>query len=139
MLRAISLELLLHEVVFTFARSSGPGGQNVNKVNSKAVLRWNPLQSILITEPIRQRFINKFGSRLTNQGDLILTSDQFRDQARNKADCVDKLVEMLTSVLRPPKKRLKTKPTRSSQERRHQAKRQQGERKKTRSRPIRED
>ncbi len=139
MLRAISLKSILNEVLFTFARSSGPGGQNVNKVNSKAVLRWNPIQSNFISEPIRQRFINKYGSRLTNQGDLILTSDQFRDQARNKVDCIDKLVEMLSSVMRPPKKRLKTKPTRSSQERRHQAKRQQGERKKTRSRPIRED
>lgn len=122
------------ELSFSFARSSGPGGQNVNKVNSKALLRWNFAGSQIPID-VKERFRKAFGSRLTKEGELLVTSDRFRDQARNHDDCLEKLREMLLTVAYPPKKRKKTKPTRSSQERRHSSKKKQGEKKRGRSRP----
>ena len=97
------------EIEFTFVRSSGPGGQNVNKVNSKAVLRWNVVSSPSLREDVRSRFVHEYASKLTSGGDLILTSDAFRDQGRNRADCLEKLAQMIEAVARPPKARKKTK------------------------------
>ena len=79
------------EFTFTFVRSSGPGGQNVNKVNSKAVLRWPVMQSADVAGEVRQRFVARFGRRLTGDGELVLTSQRYRDQARNVVDCLEKL------------------------------------------------
>ncbi len=111
------------ELQFTYVRSSGPGGQNVNKVNSKAVLRWNLLASTGVPEAVRERFVTRFGNRLTEAGDLVISSQRFRDQRRNEQDCLEKLGAMLTEVARPPKRRRKTKPTRASVERRKVQKR----------------
>lgn len=120
------------ELHFTYVRSSGAGGQNVNKVSSKAVLRWNPTTSRVLTVPARARFMEKFGSRLTNEGELILTSDRFRDQGRNTADCLEKLKEMVAQILRPPKARKATKPTFGSKQRRLKSKKEHGEKKASR-------
>lgn len=120
------------ELLFTFARSSGAGGQNVNKVNSKAVLRWNALNSRVLTGGIRERFLQKYGSRLTTEGDLVIMSDRYRDQGRNAADCMEKLREILASVAKPPKKRIATKPTFGSKMRRLKTKRTQAEKKRDR-------
>ena len=87
------------ELEFTFVRSSGPGGQNVNKVNSKAVLRWNTTASACMSEEVRARFHQRFGSKLTSEGDLLLSSDSYRDQGRNRDDCLEKLKAMLNSPL----------------------------------------
>lgn len=122
------------ELEFTFARSSGPGGQNVNKVNSKAVMRWLVVESDCLPLGVRVRFMEKFGSQLTNEGALIITSDRFRDQAKNRDDCLEKLRGMLASVARPPKPRKKTKPSRSAKEKRKQGKRVHGEKKRFRGR-----
>ncbi|MGZ3695280.1 MAG: alternative ribosome rescue aminoacyl-tRNA hydrolase ArfB [Bdellovibrionota bacterium] len=119
------------ELEFSFTRSSGPGGQNVNKVNSKAVLRWK-FSASEIPLGVKLRFQGSYGNRLTKDGDFLLTSDRFRDQGRNLADCQEKLREMLLAVALPPKPRKKTKPTRSSKERRHTTKRNQGEKKRNR-------
>lgn len=119
------------ELRFTFVRSSGPGGQNVNKVNSKAVLRWNPAASGL-PEPIRNRFLARYRTRLTVEGDLIVTSQRFRDQGRNITDCREKLCELLLTVAVAPKKRRPTKPSRAARERRFQAKQVQSRKKQTR-------
>jgi ribosome-associated protein len=108
----------MEEFSFSFARSAGPGGQNVNKVNTKATLRWLVAASPSLPDDVRRRFLTKFASRLTNEGELILTSQRFRDQSRNRADCLEKLREMLASVARAPKKRKRTRPTRASKERR---------------------
>jgi ribosome-associated protein len=97
------------EIEFTFVRSSGPGGQNVNKVNSKAVLRWNVVSSPSIREDVRSRFLHAYASKLTSSGDLILMSDSFRDQGRNRDDCLAKLQDMLEKVRLPPKARKETK------------------------------
>lgn len=120
------------EIRFSFARSSGPGGQNVNKVNSKALLRWSPALSAL-PRPVVERFIARFASRLTTEGELLLTSDEFRDQRRNQENCLDKLRDMLLEVAKPPKPRKKTRPGRGVKERRKLSKRNQSEKKKSRS------
>jgi len=117
------------ELQFTFVRSSGPGGQNVNKVNSKAVLRWNVTASPGVPAAVRARFADRFGSRLTEAGDLVLTSQRFRDQRRNQEDCLDKLKAMLTAVARAPARRKKTRPTRGSIERRKEQKRETSKKK----------
>jgi ribosome-associated protein len=117
------------ELEFTYARSSGAGGQNVNKVNSKAILRWHPASSYAMTAAVKDRFLNKFGGKLTNEGELILMSDVHRDQGRNAAECMDKLKEMIASVLTPPKKRKVTKPTFGSKMRRLKTKREHQEKK----------
>jgi ribosome-associated protein len=112
----------LHELEFSFARSSGAGGQNVNKVNSKALLRWNFLFNRSLPEDVKERFREQFSSRLTTAGELLLTSERYRDQIRNQEDCLEKLRAMILSVATPPKKRKATRPTRASKVRRLKAK-----------------
>jgi ribosome-associated protein len=115
----------LAEFEITFVRSGGPGGQNVNKVNSKAVLRWGLRTSTALPEAVRQRFLQKYAARLTNEGEVLLTSQRYRDAPRNAQDCLEKLRAMLLAVAIPPKRRRATRPTRGSVERRLKAKRRQ--------------
>jgi ribosome-associated protein len=126
------ISLPQEELIFTYARSSGAGGQNVNKVNSKAILRWNPRMSRALSEGVRERFLARYGNRLTADGDLIVMSDRFRDQGRNAADCLEKLREMIATVATPPKKRRATKPTFGSKVRRLKSKREHSQKKKNR-------
>ncbi|MGE5194821.1 MAG: alternative ribosome rescue aminoacyl-tRNA hydrolase ArfB [Deltaproteobacteria bacterium] len=127
------------EFEFTFARSSGPGGQNVNKVSSKAVLRWSPTASPSLPEDVRARFLARYASRLTTEGALILTSQRSRDQKRNVEDCLARLREMLLAVTHKPVPRRPTKPTRGSHKRRLEAKRIQSGKKRNRRRPPRNE
>lgn len=106
------------ELEFSFARSSGPGGQNVNKVNSKATLRWRCVGSSNLPADVRDRFRNRYGNRLTGDGDLLIVSQRFRDQGRNIDDCLEKLRELILTVAVPPRRRRATRPTRGSKERR---------------------
>jgi ribosome-associated protein len=122
----------LEEFEFTYARSSGPGGQNVNKVNSKALLRWPVRISPSLPEPVRQRFLNRFGNRVTAEGDLLVVSQRYRDQAKNVDDCLDKLRQMLTEVAAPPVRRKRTKPSRASIKRRLENKRRTADKKRGR-------
>lgn len=126
------LRIPLDEFQFSYVRSSGPGGQNVNKVNSKAVLRWNLAASPSVPDDVRRRFVEAFSSRLTNAGELVLSSDRYRDQRKNVDDCLEKVRGLLAAVARPPKRRKKTKPTRSSKERRLESKRREGTKKQNR-------
>ena len=128
----IDIQFSQNELQFTYARSSGAGGQNVNKVNSKAVLNWNPSQSQAMPEPVRDRFMKRYGSKLNAEGDLIIMSERPRDQGRNAADCLEKLREMIRSVWFPPKKRKPTKPTFGSKQRRLKAKKEHSEKKSNR-------
>ncbi len=111
------------ELEFSFVRSSGPGGQNVNKVNSKCQLRWNVLSSASIPAHLRDRVLGKLQPKLTVAGDLVVSSDVYRDQPRNKEDCLKKLQELVLSACRVEKTRKATKPTRSSQKKRENSKR----------------
>jgi len=106
------------ELTWTFARSGGPGGQNVNKVSSKVLLRWNPGQSAALPADVKARFMAQQRHRLTNEGDLLITSQKTRDQGKNIADCEAKLVQLLMQALRPPKQRRPTRPTAGSRLRR---------------------
>jgi len=103
---------------FTFVRSSGPGGQNVNKVSSKAQLRWNPGKSGLLSPEVLQRLEMLFPSYITKEGDLLITSQKTRDQLKNREDCLEKLQKMILEASKIPKPRKPTKPTKSSIRRR---------------------
>ena len=127
------------ELRFTFSRSSGPGGQNVNKVNSKATLHFAVRTSPSIPEPVRERFMRTFASRITNEGDVVISSQESRDQPRNIEICQTKLRQMILLVLHPPKKRRATKPTKGSKVRRVEAKKRRSQVKEGRQRPSRED
>jgi ribosome-associated protein len=130
-----NLRLPLSELSFTFSRSSGPGGQNVNKVSSKATLRWNARRSPSLPQGVRQRFLARYGNRLTTEGELLVVSQRYRDQGRNVADCLDKLREMIQSVVAPPTPRKPSRPTYGSRLRRLANKRVRSERKAGRQRP----
>ena len=117
------LQIPLRELSFSFSRSSGPGGQNVNKVNSKATLRWNVIGSPELPAAVRERFVIRFARRITQEGEFVMSSQRFRDQGRNVADCLEKLRTMLAEVAIAPRRRKPTKPTRGSRERRLKDKR----------------
>jgi ribosome-associated protein len=123
------------EFRFTFARSGGPGGQNVNKVNTKATLRWPVADSPSLPEAVRQRFMQKNRRRITTEGELVMSSQRYRDQARNVDDCLEKLRELLSEAAVAPKRRKKTRPTRASKERRLKAKQEKSQKKQRRKPP----
>jgi ribosome-associated protein len=116
------LRISEEEFSWSFVRSGGPGGQNVNKVASKAVLRWNVVASPSLPDDIKARLQQQQRSRITSEGDLLLTSQRYRDQERNRLDCLEKLAQMLRAASVVPKKRRKTKPSRGARERRLAAK-----------------
>lgn len=124
------------EFEWSFARSGGPGGQNVNKVNSKAVLRWRPVDSPSLPDDVRQRFLARFASKLTEDGDLVIASDEYRDQPKNIAASLEKLREMIQQVLVAPRKRKPTKPSLGSKRRRLEGKQRQSEKKQSRRPPM---
>jgi ribosome-associated protein len=115
------LAIPIEEFRWEFTRSSGPGGQNVNKVNSKVQLRWTPADSSL-PPAVKQRVLAAVASRLTNEGELLVSSQEFRDQGRNLDACLAKIREIVLAVARPPKIRRPTTPSRASQVRRVEAK-----------------
>ncbi len=117
-----SLAIPLDEFRFEFARSGGPGGQNVNKVNSKAVLRWKPADSPSLSPMVRDRLLAAVASRLTTEGELLVTSQRTRDQGRNVADCLDKVRELVLAAASPPRPRRPSRPTLGSKVRRVESK-----------------
>jgi ribosome-associated protein len=125
----LPVALPLGELRFAFARSSGPGGQNVNKVESKAVLRWDVGASHALPAALRARFRTRFARRISADGVLMLTSQRHRARERNVADCLAKLEAMLAEVATPPKKRKATRPGRAARERRLAEKRATSRRK----------
>ncbi len=127
-----------NELRFSYARSSGPGGQNVNKVNSKAVLRWDVVASPSLPDDVRERFLSRYATRVTTGGELVLSSERFRDQAKNIDDCLEKLREMILSVAAAPKHRRRTRPSRSSRIKRLVAKKHKKQRKEWRRAPPEE-
>ncbi len=126
---AAHLTIPIGEFAMSFSRSAGPGGQNVNKLNTKATLRWPVATSSSLPGAVRARFLTTYGARITKDGDLLITSQRFREAPRNAADCLEKLRTMLRAVASPPKPRRRTKRTRSSIEARLRHKRARSERK----------
>ncbi|MCH8828806.1 MAG: aminoacyl-tRNA hydrolase [Planctomycetes bacterium] len=126
------------EFSWTFVRSSGPGGQNVNKVATKAQLRWGIAASPSLPDDVKGRFSTKYRRRITKGGEFVMSSQRYRDQSRNVEDCLEKLRQMIDSVAKPPVVRKKTKPSRASKERRLTEKRNRSARKQSR-RPPREE
>ena len=120
------------ELELAFARSGGPGGQNVNKVSSKAELRWNVRASGALGEDDRAWLLGRLSSRLTGDGTLIVTSTATRDQGKNREDAASKLALIVRAALERPKQRHATRPTRASKRRRINDKRHRGELKRTR-------
>lgn len=116
---------------FSFSRSSGAGGQNVNKVNSKATLHWD-LSTATIPADVLERLRARYGGFITQDNELQITSQENRTQKDNVEDCFDRLERMLENVWRAPKKRKATKPTYSSVVKRLNSKKKDSEKKRSR-------
>ena len=126
------MNIPIKELNFKFSRSSGAGGQNVNKVNSKVTLVWKFHDSHSISTRIKRRLVELFPRRINDKGEIYLTSQRFRDQPRNIADCISKLEEMLEKAAHRPKVRKPTKPTKAAKEKRLKNKKQHGDKKRLR-------
>lgn len=120
------------EFLLTYSRSSGAGGQNVNKVNTKATLHWNALYTTALPRDVHERFLKKYANRLSAEGVITLVSQKHRSQHLNTADVIEKLHEMIETVAVAPKVRRATKPSKSAVNKRLNEKKVHGDKKKSR-------
>ena len=132
------LHILDDKLHWSFVRAGGPGGQNVNKVASKAVLRWNLDSNSTLPTSLKDRLRTQQRKRINAGGDLIVTSQRFRDQERNRQDCLEKLRAMILIAAAAPRERKATRPTRGSKENRLQQKRHRSTTKASRRLPREE-
>ncbi len=133
------LEIPESELSFSASRSSGPGGQNVNKVSSRVTLRFDLEESPSLTDEQKRRLRRRLSSRLTKEGVLQLDSQRHRSQSANREDAVARFQELLRKALAPRRRRIATSVPRSSRRRRLQRKKRRGTIKQLRSRPSLED
>ena len=124
------------EFTWSFARSGGPGGQNVNKVASKALLSWDVGQTSCLPIPVKIRLRTLQRRRFTKEGMLQIVSQRYRDQERNRQDCLEKLRDMVLEAMIVPKPRKPSRPTRGSREARLRAKKIRASIKSGRRAPI---
>ncbi len=129
-----------HELVWSFTRSGGPGGQHANTSDTRAVVRWDVAGSAALTDAQRARLLERWKPRLTAQGVLILSADSHRSQTRNRAEVLQRLQALLDAGLAPPPPaRRATRPSRAATEQRLGAKHRRSERKQERRKPSSED
>lgn len=125
-------ECLKQELEFRTSRSSGPGGQHVNKTESRVELLWQPRESSCLNEEQKIRVYTRLGNRMNTDGVLILVSEKYRSQHRNKADVTERFMDLVLASLVPVKKRRPSRPTRKSIEKRIRNKKIRGEIKRSR-------
>ncbi len=127
------------EFEFSYARSPGPGGQNVNKVNSKALLKWSIDRTQALPDAVKSRFRERFHRRISKDGCFTISSHRYRDQGRNTTDCLSKLRDLILEIFPEPITRKPAKVSKAAKRRRVDAKRRQAEKKHSRSRPGSDD
>jgi ribosome-associated protein len=120
------------ELVFAFTRSPGPGGQNVNKVETGVQLRFDVRRCAALPPPVKERLRRIAGKRLTGEGVMIINAHRFRSQLRNRQDAVERLVELLRQAAVPPRSRRATRPSEAAVRRRLEGKRRRAQLKRQR-------
>ena len=125
----------MNELVFTTSRSGGPGGQNVNKVNSKVTLQFDVQRSQILTPDEKEMLLEKLSSRITRDGLLIVSAQATRSQLQNREEVVEKFDELLTKASAKRKPRKATKPSKSAKQERIKKKKAVSEKKKWRRKP----
>jgi len=133
------IAIRLNEFKFSYARSPGPGGQNVNKVNSKVILKWSLAKTKALPTTVKARFEQKYKKRISKEGILVISSHRFRDQGRNVADCLSKLREMILAVAKEPVQRKKKKISLGAKNRRLENKKRNSATKQSRRPPRLDD
>ena len=131
-MKSVSVNDILGELHMTTSRSGGPGGQHVNKVETKVILRWNVLDSKLIDNKQRQAITDFLGSKLTKEGELVIQADNKRSQLQNKEVAHQKLDRLLAKVFTKKKARKATKPSKAAIQKRLTTKKKLSEKKESR-------
>lgn len=129
------LSLDEREVTSTFIHASGPGGQNINKVQTAAQLRFDVAKSASLPEAVKSRLARLAGKRLNNQGVIVITAQRFRTQERNRDDALDRLVALIRRAAEPPKPRRPTRPSAAQRGARLEAKAKRSRTKQLRAPP----
>lgn len=127
------------ELTFTFSRSGGPGGQNVNKVETKARLHWNVRENATLPAEVKDRFLEQFGDRINTDGVIAICSQEYRTQRLNRESCVRKLMDMIQQVATSPLERVPTKVSKAKKQHRLEQKRRESSKKQGRKKPSMTD